>query len=49
MDDPPKLEPHEKPDPEELCRLALRLLRELAQHDPDLAARMQALGIEVED
>lgn len=46
MDPPPSLAPEDKPTPAELGRLALELLRELAQNDPELAERMIDLGLD---
>jgi hypothetical protein len=48
MDNPPVLGPHQKPDEAQFIRLARRLLRELAKHDREMAAklRMQGLGLE---
>jgi hypothetical protein len=46
MDPPPRLDPEDKPEPAELGRLALELLRELARDDPALAERMIELGID---
>lgn len=49
MDEPPPLDQSGRPSEAELGRLALKLLRELAQQDPVLAARIAALGIDPED
>jgi hypothetical protein len=46
MDPPPPLAPEDRPDPAALGRLALQLLRELAEHDPALADRLIELGID---
>jgi hypothetical protein len=34
--------------PEELCRLAVELLSEVAQHDPTIADKARERGIELE-
>jgi len=44
-DPPPRLAPHENPTPAEMARIARRLLREAARHDPVLAAKMRARGL----
>jgi hypothetical protein len=49
MDEPPVLGPDEKPSPEEFGRLSLKLLRELAQHDPRIAQKLRDEGIPIED
>jgi hypothetical protein len=41
----PHLGPEEKPSPTELAKLARRLLHELAEEDPNLAAKLRSLGI----
>jgi hypothetical protein len=48
MDQPPVLGPGQLPSPEELYRLAVDLLRELAQHDPKIAEKARARGIELD-
>lgn len=47
VEPPPILGPDEKPDAAELARLALELLRELAQHDPVIAERMRDEGMDL--
>jgi hypothetical protein len=44
-DPPPDLSPEDRPDEAELGRLALSLLRELAQSDPRVAEKLVRLGI----
>jgi hypothetical protein len=44
-DQPPTLDPRDKPTPEALAKLALELLREQAKADPQLAAKMRARGL----
>jgi hypothetical protein len=46
MADPPPLRPEEKVHPAEFGRLALKLLRELAKQNPELARRVRERGIE---
>jgi hypothetical protein len=42
---PPVLAPHEKPNPEEMAKIARELLRERATDDADLAAQIRRRGI----
>jgi hypothetical protein len=44
-DPPPKLSPEERPTPEELTKLAHKLLSETAKDDPWLANMMRERGI----
>jgi hypothetical protein len=45
IDPPPSLRADETPNDAELAALALELLRERAQDDPDLAAQMRQRGL----
>jgi len=44
VEPPPPLDVHLTPD--ERCRLALKILRELAETDPDMATRLRKLGLD---
>jgi hypothetical protein len=46
MKDPPPLRPDEIPSRDELTRLALALLCEMAQHDPGLAEMLNREGLD---
>jgi hypothetical protein len=48
MDPPPILQPHEKPDATEFAGLALSLVRELAEQQPELAELARARGLELD-